>query len=262
MHVKTPATRSDFSTIMASRPRAKAIMNTTRISIPGGFWLCFRRGRISRWYQMPARLYFRILAILWFRPAGTPVDSRPGPWSVGDRRCPDRFRPANRQLFFRRVPAAKARDEAQAAAGDRGGAGDHGLLRSSASVTGHARRYGGGLGRTAGLCRPWLTKIHEEWVRGTLPEILAEFSSRTSLRGEITLVVDRGAVVAQKAEASWPPSIAQHLHDEMQKTGAPRNEALKIVARQRGISRRDAYQLLLHDPQKLIIDGTGSPTKS
>ena len=107
-----------------------------------------------------------------------------------------------------------------------------------------------------------LTKIHEEWVRGTLPEILAEFSSRTSLRGEITLVVDRGAVVAQKAEASWPPSIAQHLHDEMQKTGAPRNEALKIVARQRGISRRDAYQLLLHDPQKLIIDGTGSPTKS
>ncbi len=107
-----------------------------------------------------------------------------------------------------------------------------------------------------------LTKIHEEWVRGTLPEILAELTSRPHLRGEITLVVDRGAVVALPAEASWPPSIAQHLHDEMQKTGAARKEALKAVARQRGISRRDAYRLLLHDKKRPVIDGTESPTKS
>ncbi len=104
-----------------------------------------------------------------------------------------------------------------------------------------------------------LTKIHEEWVRGTLPEILAELSSRPHLRGEITLVVDRGAADVLPAEASLPLSIAQHLHDEMQKTGAARKEALKVVARQRGISRRDAYRLLLHDKSRPIKGGTESP---
>ncbi len=106
-----------------------------------------------------------------------------------------------------------------------------------------------------------LTKIHEEWVRGTLPEILAAFASRPQLRGEITLVVDRAAVAAPPAEASWPSSIAQHLHDEMQKTGATRKEALKVVARQRGISRKDAYRLLVDDPKRRIIDGTEIPAK-
>ncbi len=92
-----------------------------------------------------------------------------------------------------------------------------------------------------------LTKIHEEWVRGTLPTILTEFRSRPHIRGEITLVIDRGTAAAPPADAAWPESIAEHLQEEMQQTGAARKEALKAVARQRGISRRDAYRLLLKE---------------
>ncbi|MBZ5498794.1 MAG: 16S rRNA (cytidine(1402)-2'-O)-methyltransferase [Acidobacteriia bacterium] len=98
--------------------------------------------------------------------------------------------------------------------------------------------------RQACLARE-LTKIHEEWLQGTLPEILTALRTRPQIRGEITLIVDRGASVPPPAQASWPASIAEHLQEEMQKTGASRKDALKSIARQRGISRKDAYRQLL-----------------
>ena len=95
-----------------------------------------------------------------------------------------------------------------------------------------------------------LTKIHEEWLRGTLPELLAEFRSRPQVRGEITLVVDRGEQLPAAEGPSWPKSISRHLRDQIEKTGASQKEALKAVARERGISRKDAYRQLLNDKQQ------------
>jgi len=90
-----------------------------------------------------------------------------------------------------------------------------------------------------------LTKIHEEWLHGTLPEILAALRPRPQILGEITLLVDRGALEAVPAGTDWPSSIAQHLQEEMQRTGASQKEALKAIARRRGISRKEAYRQLL-----------------
>jgi 16S rRNA (cytidine1402-2'-O)-methyltransferase len=98
--------------------------------------------------------------------------------------------------------------------------------------------------RQACLARE-LTKVHEEWLRGTLPEILAALRSRSQILGEITLLVDRGAPESVPAQTRWPASIAQHLQEEMQRTDASQKEALKAVARQRGISRKEAYRQLL-----------------
>jgi 16S rRNA (cytidine1402-2'-O)-methyltransferase len=98
--------------------------------------------------------------------------------------------------------------------------------------------------RRACLARE-MTKVHEEWLRGTLSEILEIVRSRSALQGEITLVVDRGEPPPQPA--SWPESLTLHLEREMRETGAPKNEALKSVARQRGISRKEAYCLLLRE---------------
>lgn len=96
--------------------------------------------------------------------------------------------------------------------------------------------------REACLARE-LTKIHEEWLHGTLSEILRILRSRASVRGEITLVIDRGQPA--RGVATWPESIREHLEEEMGRTGCSRNVALKSVARQRGISRKEAYRLLL-----------------
>ncbi len=102
--------------------------------------------------------------------------------------------------------------------------------------------------RQACLARE-LTKIHEEWLHGTLPEILDALRARSQILGEITLLVDRGNPESVPAQADWPASIAQHLQEEMQRTGASQKEALKAIARQRGISRKEAYRQLLRSKQ-------------
>ena len=87
-----------------------------------------------------------------------------------------------------------------------------------------------------------LTKIHEEFLHGNLSELLEILRARTAIQGEITLVLERGE--AREAESGWPASIKEHLQQEMERTGLPRNEALKAVAKKRGVSRRDAYNKL------------------
>jgi 16S rRNA (cytidine1402-2'-O)-methyltransferase len=87
-----------------------------------------------------------------------------------------------------------------------------------------------------------LTKVHEELLHGTLPELLDLLKARDRIQGEITIVIDRGEPAPE--QVNCPASILQHLQEEMQKTGLPRNEALKTVAKQRGISRKEAYNEL------------------
>jgi 16S rRNA (cytidine1402-2'-O)-methyltransferase len=103
--------------------------------------------------------------------------------------------------------------------------------------------------RRATLARE-LTKIHEEFLHGTLPELLAILRTRPAIQGEITLVIEGGEIAS--IESIWPESIKQHLEEEMMKTGLPRNEALKAIAKQRKISRREAYDALIAELQKPI----------
>jgi 16S rRNA (cytidine1402-2'-O)-methyltransferase len=99
------------------------------------------------------------------------------------------------------------------------------------------------LGNRKGCLARELTKVHEEWVPGTLAEILQALAARDVIRGEITLIVEGGTGEAPKEE--HPESLEAHLAAEMLKTGVSRKEALKAVARQRGLSRREAYHILL-----------------
>jgi 16S rRNA (cytidine1402-2'-O)-methyltransferase len=95
--------------------------------------------------------------------------------------------------------------------------------------------------RRASMARE-LTKIHEEFLHGTIPELLEILRTRPGIQGEVTLVIERGGTTA--IESVWPESIREHLAEEMERTGLARNDALKSVAKQRGISRREAYDAL------------------
>jgi 16S rRNA (cytidine1402-2'-O)-methyltransferase len=95
--------------------------------------------------------------------------------------------------------------------------------------------------RRASMARE-LTKIHEEFLHGTLAEILDLLRLRPSIQGEITLVIEHGE--AATVSESYPESIKEHLESVIERTGLSRNEALKIVAKQRGIARREAYNQL------------------
>jgi 16S rRNA (cytidine1402-2'-O)-methyltransferase len=99
--------------------------------------------------------------------------------------------------------------------------------------------------RKACLARE-ITKVHEEWQRGTIAEILESMASRERILGEITIVVDRGTESALPRPR--PDSIQEHIEQVISAgSGVSSKEALKEVARQRGITRRDAYRQLLEE---------------
>jgi 16S rRNA (cytidine1402-2'-O)-methyltransferase len=83
-----------------------------------------------------------------------------------------------------------------------------------------------------------LTKIHEEFLVGEPLELRAALAKRSSIKGEITLMIgkaDAPAADAMPIEAAF---------DKLLEAGVPRMEAMKTVARERGLSKREVYQKL------------------
>ncbi len=86
-----------------------------------------------------------------------------------------------------------------------------------------------------------LTKKHEEIYRGKLSGAL-EYFSRQAARGEFTLVV-AGAEKESAAEKTETDnrSITEQLKQLMQ-SGLDKKQAIKEVAKMRGVSKRDIYK--------------------
>jgi 16S rRNA (cytidine1402-2'-O)-methyltransferase len=90
-----------------------------------------------------------------------------------------------------------------------------------------------------------LTKLHEEWITGTVDAILDQLKARATVRGEITLVIEGYQESSDAVDRE--SALLEAVEDEMRKTGFSQNEALKAVARRRGLSRREAYRKLLDE---------------
>lgn len=96
--------------------------------------------------------------------------------------------------------------------------------------------------RNVAICRE-LTKKHEEWLRGKLSEGLHYFKENKA-RGEFTVVVE-GADLSKaedpKPEKDWSLwSIQEHVDQYMEK-GWTKKEAMKQVARERSLPKREVY---------------------
>jgi 16S rRNA (cytidine1402-2'-O)-methyltransferase len=95
--------------------------------------------------------------------------------------------------------------------------------------------------RSAVLARE-ITKVHEEFLRGTLQELEIACAGRDLLRGEMTLLV-AGADPAQSAANNAAPdsdlrsAMAIYLGQ-----GLDEQAALKRVARDRGVSKSEVYR--------------------
>jgi 16S rRNA (cytidine1402-2'-O)-methyltransferase len=83
-----------------------------------------------------------------------------------------------------------------------------------------------------------LTKLHEEFLRGTAKEVGVALAARPSVRGEITLLIGKG----EEAPVSGTGSTPGEAVAELERTGVPRKDAIKQVARERGLSKRDVYR--------------------
>jgi 16S rRNA (cytidine1402-2'-O)-methyltransferase len=101
--------------------------------------------------------------------------------------------------------------------------------------------------RRAAVARE-LTKVYEEFVRGTLDEVVARFQE-TPPRGEITVVIapgDPGAVGAADDDLErLKIPLARRVAQIEREKGVDHKSALKIAAHERGINRREAYRQVL-----------------
>jgi len=92
--------------------------------------------------------------------------------------------------------------------------------------------------RDAFLCRE-ATKIHEEYVRGSLSALRASLAQRSEVKGEIVLVVE-GA-----GEPTVPDADAETVYAALAAEGLTRREAVKETARRLGLPAREVYRRVL-----------------
>ncbi len=97
------------------------------------------------------------------------------------------------------------------------------------------------------ICRE-LTKKHEEAFRTTFSEALA-FYETTEPKGECVLVIegaDKEALRLAEQESYAELSLEEHM-DRYLSQGMNKKDAMKAVAADRGVSKRDIYAMLLKD---------------
>ncbi|MGB7209342.1 MAG: 16S rRNA (cytidine(1402)-2'-O)-methyltransferase [Pyrinomonadaceae bacterium] len=94
-------------------------------------------------------------------------------------------------------------------------------------------------GRRAALVRE-LTKLHEEIIRGSLNELSKRFSTAIS-KGEFVLVIDKAGKDASPIGETT--SLAERV-TEIEASGIDRKAALKMAAKEFGLSKSEAYRML------------------
>jgi 16S rRNA (cytidine1402-2'-O)-methyltransferase len=99
--------------------------------------------------------------------------------------------------------------------------------------------------RPACLARE-VTKLHEEFRRGKLSVIASSLEERPA-RGEITLLI--GAVDPGEAGAhvDSAQSLSDRVEELMRQAKMDRKDALKLAAKERGLTRRAAYDRILEE---------------
>ena len=99
--------------------------------------------------------------------------------------------------------------------------------------------------RRISVCRE-LTKKHEEVMQSTIENVITFYQDQEP-RGEYVLIIEgkSHADIDEESRAEWMRmDLAEHM-EFYESQGIMRKEAMKMVAKDRGITKRDVYQQLL-----------------
>jgi 16S rRNA (cytidine1402-2'-O)-methyltransferase len=91
-----------------------------------------------------------------------------------------------------------------------------------------------------------ITKLHEEFLRGRAREVLETLKSREVVKGEITLLIGKAEADEARGGADAPvrAGIRERVKQIMADEKIDEKAALKKVAKERGISKSEAYREL------------------
>lgn len=96
------------------------------------------------------------------------------------------------------------------------------------------------------ICRE-LTKKYEEAFCTTISDALAHYETEDP-KGECVIVIEGRSIQSLKDDRkrSWEEMTLQDHMAYYESQGIPQKEAMKLVAKDRGITKRDVYQQLLN----------------
>ena len=91
-----------------------------------------------------------------------------------------------------------------------------------------------------------VTKLHEEFLRGPVAEALEKLKARDAVKGEITLLIGKAEAEATlvAADTSLRRTVRQRVEQLMAEGKIEEKAALKIVAKERGVSKSEAYRAM------------------
>jgi len=87
-----------------------------------------------------------------------------------------------------------------------------------------------------------VTKIHEEFLRGHASEMLGTLKERGGVKGEITLLIGKAEEGAAETAAVGRQTVRQRMEQLMAEEKIDEKAALKKVAKERGVSKSEAYR--------------------
>ena len=88
-----------------------------------------------------------------------------------------------------------------------------------------------------------VTKLHEEFLRGSAGEVLENLKAREAVKGEITLLIGKAEEDARVATGTLArQTVRQRVEQIMAEEKIDEKAALKKVAKERGVSKSEAYR--------------------
>ena len=86
-----------------------------------------------------------------------------------------------------------------------------------------------------------ITKLHEEYIHGTLSELISRLEEN-EVRGEITIVF---AAAVQREHAS--PDDVRAQFQKLREDGMKRSDAVRLLSERYGLDRKELYRTLLEE---------------
>jgi 16S rRNA (cytidine1402-2'-O)-methyltransferase len=170
--------------------------------------------------------------------AGHPVVPVPGPSAVLAALAGSGLAPV--PFAFLGFPPRRAGERDACFAAWRGRPETLVLFESPNRVAGTLSALAAALGERPACVARELTKLHEEWARGSLTALAERFAD--GARGEVTIVVG-GAAAAETREAG--PADVEARVAALRATGLGSKEIAARLAHELGCSRREAYAIVL-----------------
>lgn len=101
------------------------------------------------------------------------------------------------------------------------------------------------LGNRKAVVARELTKLHEEIVHGNLEDLKKQFAEKQT-KGEIVLIIEREPLSTFNSQLSTDKTLPERIA-EIEASGIDRKAALKKAAKEFGLSKAEAYKIMLEE---------------